>query len=164
VRKKQQLSRLNDRVDALETKLTETGRSVNAIRQMIERLDTLIRELHTDTWNVSAIRAETIQGVIQTEAHRIQELVRRLNDDEHEFVRRLNDDGAAAATERHEHLFSLISKNHADTWDADEKRALSLADVVLLSMTPRIESMKQELMALIGEKAVEVFREQSHDE
>jgi hypothetical protein len=62
---------------------------------------------------------------------------------------------------RTDRLHALITQNHADTWEADEKRALGLADVVLLSIAPQIEAIKRELIALVGEKAVEVFHEES---
>lgn len=64
---------------------------------------------------------------------------------------------------RFESLENLVRRNHTDNWEADEKRALSLADVVLLSLSPQLEAMRREVIALIGEKAVEVFREVSRE-
>lgn len=141
------------RLAELESRLHETKQSVESVRKMLERQDALIRQLHADSWNVNGIRSESIQGVVQIEASQLQQLIRQLNDD-----------ASAALAERFGHLHRLIEQNHADNWDADERRALSLADVVLLSMTPRIDSMRQELIALVGEKAVEVFRERSKED
>ena len=79
------------------------------------------------------------------------------------LVRDLHTDSWNANALRTESVVELIKKNHADTWNADEKRALGLADVVLISLSSQVESIRQDLIALIGEKAVEVFREVSHN-
>ena len=152
MRRRRRLNEIDTQISDVRSQLTETNKSVNALRKEISQLDALVRQLHADAWNVSGVRAEALQGVIQVEAHRIQELVRQLALDEE-----------LTSKERHAHLSALATQNHADMWDANERRALSLADVVLLSMSPKIEEMKQDLIALIGEKAVEVFRERSSD-
>lgn len=147
LRRRRQLASLTAKVAKIETEMSETRRVLDAIHRKIEGLDSLVRQLHAESWNVNATRAEAIQNVIVAETARVQQLVGQLNDD----VRL-----------RHEDLWALISQNHADMWNANELRALSLADVVVLSITPRIEAMKQDLLVLVGEKAVEVFREQSN--
>ncbi len=144
--------RLEQRLSMLESQVSETAKTITSIRQSLAQLDALVRQLHADAWNVNALRAEALQNVIHVETSRVQDLVRMLNDD-----------AATAAGARHDDLRSLISQNQADNWAADEKRALSLADVVLLSLDPAIEKMKQEILILVGEKAVEVFREQEHE-
>lgn len=172
-RRRRHLALLSAKVATIETEMSETRRAVDAIRRNIERIDSLVRELHADAWNVNALRAEAIQNVVIAEANGIQRLVGQLNDDSayaakfrHESAISIASQNhaslAALASQDHASLVALVSQNHADMWDADERRALSLADVVVLSMTPRIEAMKQDLLALVGEKAVEVFREQSN--
>lgn len=173
LRRRRQLKSLTAKVATIESEVSETRRVVDAIRRKIEGLDSLVRELHADSWNVNALRAEAIQSVILAETARVQQLVIRLNDDSsqaamgrHEDLRTLlgqNHEGLVGlVSQNHKDLVGLVSQNHADMWDANERRALSLADVVVLSITPRIEAMKQDLLALVGEKAVEVFREQSN--
>jgi hypothetical protein len=110
------------------------------------RTEAQLTELRRHTSDLSAAL-----GVIQRRLEALDNLIRDLHTDSWN-----------ANALRTEAIQKLITQNHADTWDADEKRALSLADVVLISIAPQIESLKRDLIALVGEKAVEVFREVSH--
>ena len=97
----------NEKLDALADRLTDLERRVGGIRADLQSLDQLLRQLHTDSWN-------------------------------------------------------LAQQQHADMWAAQETRALNFAENVVLSMQPQLDSIRRELLALVGEKAVEVFREVSH--
>lgn len=121
----------------IQTRIEALGLSVSSVQRRLETLDNLIRDLHTDSWNANALRTERLQDEIRNSAN----LTRELSDG----------------------LIRRVMQNHADTWEADEKRALSLADVVLISIAPQIDAIKRDLIALVGEKAVEVFHEVSRN-
>ncbi len=100
--------RLRHTLRAVEDQLTVLSSRLEIVMAKQQALDALVRELHTDSWN-------------------------------------------------------LKTRMHSDMWAAQEKRALSLAEAVVLSVQPEIRAMRDELIALVGEKAVEVFREVSDD-
>ena len=101
-------------------------------------------------------------GAIQRRLEALDNLVRDLHTDSWNANALRTEAVQAEIQSRTDRLHDLVTQNHADTWNADEKRALGLADVVLISLTSQVESIKQDLIALVGEKAVEVFHEVSH--
>lgn len=120
--------------------------------------DAQVSEIHE---RVSALGANL--NNVQRRLDAIDQLIRDLHTDSWN-ANALRSEAVQVEIRRNsDRLHQLISQNHSDMWEADEKRALSLADVVLISMVPQIDAIKRDLTALIGEKAVEVFREVSHN-
>jgi hypothetical protein len=127
--------------ESLVARVDEISQHLNAVSRKISDLDSLTRTLHTDSWNAAGLRAEAASNELKLRFESLDQLIRSLDHSQIELIR----------------------QNHADIWEADEKRALSLADVVLLSLSPQLEAMRREVIALIGEKAVEVFHEVSRE-
>ena len=101
--------RVRQSLGALEEQISVVIAKLDQVMKRQQALDELIRDLHTDSWN-------------------------------------------------------LKTRLHADSWAAHDKRALSSAEAVALSLKPEILAMRDEVIAIIGEKAVEVFREASDAE
>jgi hypothetical protein len=149
---RKRLDVLAGRVSNLEMQLASLQNEVEVLRQVSENLISLVRENHRETL-----------GLVRQSASSLESAVSIKVSDTQAFITQLNDDAADMARLHHQDLRTLATQNHADAWNADQLREQSLADAVLLSVTPRIEAMKREILALVGEKAVEVFRAQSNE-
>jgi hypothetical protein len=149
---KKRLDFLAGQVTNLELQIVSLQNEVERLRQISETLANAMHENHREILVLAHDRALSIERSVSIEST-----------DTRALLTRLDDDAAKMARAHHEDLRTLAAQNHADAWNADELRAQSLAEVVLLSISPRIEAMKREVLALVGEKAVEVFRAQSNE-
>lgn len=116
----------------LHGRVTEISEKFKELLSQVEAVEELVRRLCTDNAEAFKLQADLICSKVQSS-----------QDFSHDLYAELR---------------GRMMQNHADAWSADEKRAQSLAEVVLISLSPQIERMKDDLMALVGEKAVEVFR------
>jgi hypothetical protein len=149
---KKRLDFLAGHVTNLELQIVGLQNEVETLRQISETLANTVYENHREILALVHDRALSVERLFSTEST-----------DTRALMTKLYDDVTKVARAHHEDLRTLAAQNHADAWNADELRAQSLAEVVLLSIYPRIEAMKQEILALVGEKAVEVFRAQSNE-
>lgn len=160
---RKRLVALDVRVSDIKNDIDDLEQGIASLQSTLVNLESVVRELHSQALSAVASQSSATRDLVALEMKNSHSLVVKLNDDAADMARKRHEDLRELASQNHADMHRLVSQNHADSWEADERRALSLGDAVLISIDPKIESLKREVIALVGEKAIEVFRKQSNE-